>query len=229
MAAAIFGFVVIAVLAVIAIFILVAVAVAVALILVRIALALPLAMAIGGIIAAISSIWIDDAWSLVFAGSSFLLAFPAMGWMFRDSNLNPAKTAASPPPKAMLPLEPAGDVDLVAAWEKANTLAPGYALRLMAARETCAQLLKRSETAALDMELIEGAHMIRSHVPEIVAQNGEAIADAVGGDQKAARLALVEDLETIARMANTRLARRQEANRDRLATLRAHLSARSKE
>ena len=60
--AAVSGFIIAAVVAVIAIFILVAVA----LVLVRIALALLLAMAAGGIIAAISSIWIDDAWPGVY-------------------------------------------------------------------------------------------------------------------------------------------------------------------
>ncbi|MAF27641.1 MAG: hypothetical protein CL820_12490 [Croceicoccus sp.] len=223
--AAVSGFIIAAVVAVIAIFILVAVA----LVLVRIALALLLAMAAGGIIAAISSIWIDDAWPLVFMGASILLAFPAIGWMFRDSSLKAARAPANTAPKVVLPPEPAGDTELIAAWEKANSLAPGYALRLMAARESCAQLLNRSELSSLDMALIEGAQMIRTHVPDVVAHNGEAIADSVGEEQNLARLALVEDLETIARIAQARLARRKEAGRDGLATLRAHLSARSTE
>lgn len=223
--AAIFGFLVVVVLAVISIVVIVAIA----LVLVRIAVALLLAMAAGALFAAISSIWIEDAWPVVFVGSSILLSFPTLAWMFRDSNPQADHAGSKATPQVVRPLEPSGDVKLTAAWERASELAPEFRSRLMAARETCAQLLNRCEATSLDMDLIEGAQMIRSHVPEVVTQNEEAIADAPSADQKAARLALVEDLETIALMARTRLTRRQEANRDGLSTLRAHLSARSKE
>lgn len=225
----VFAFLVIAVVLVIGLLVAVSVFMAVVLLVIRLAGAILLAMAGGGIAAAIAAIWIEDAWPLIFASVSLLLLIPAIGWMFRarspKSNLAPADAI----PKTIRPLEPAGDTELIAAWKQAEALAPGYALRLMAARETCAQLLNRSDASLLDMDLIEGAQMVRKHVPDVIAQNAEAIVDSAGDDLEAARLALVEDLETIARIAQNRLVRRKEANRDRLTALRAHLSSRSTE
>lgn len=114
--AAIFGFLMVAVLAVIALVVIVAIA----LVLVRIAVALLLAMAAGALFAAISSIWIDDAWSVVFVGSSILFSFPALAWMFRDSSSQAGIAAIEATPQAVRPLEPSGDVKLTAAWERAS-------------------------------------------------------------------------------------------------------------
>ncbi len=146
--------------------------VAIALVLVRIAVALLLAMAAGALFAAISSIWIKDAWSVALVGSRILLSFPALAWMFRDSSPQAVHAATKAAPQVVRPPEPSGDVKLTAAWERASELAPEFRSCLMAARETCAQLRNRCEATSLDMDLIEGAQMIRSHVPKVIMQNG---------------------------------------------------------
>lgn len=223
--ATVLSFLIVAVLVAIVIIAFLAIAVA----LVRIAAALLLAIAGGGIIAAIASVWLEDTWPVVFIATSILLAFPALGWMFREKGERRKPASMEALSILQEQIEPAGNAELTAAWERAGVLAPEFAARLLAARQSCARLLKRSEATSLDMEMIEGAQMIRRHVPEVVLQNGEAIADSSGSELRAARVALVEDLEKIALMADNRLERLREANKDKLATLRAHLSSRSTE
>ena len=164
-----------------AISVMVAVIFVVCRLLIAIALSLALAVGLGTAVALVSGS--TEPHTVGFLVS--VLAFvPGLAFSWRWVNpfrTNPraADVAASLEAKVAAPLaiaeplEPAGDQAVAAAWESAATLAPAHNARLVAARQSCAALLRQfgENNAALDVEWIEAAMRIRRHIPPFVAES----------------------------------------------------------
>jgi hypothetical protein len=125
-------------------------------------------------------------------------------------------------PRAVFPRK---DRAVESAWDRAEEVAPAYAVELRQSRAACARLLTlQSTSATLDPEIIETCTLIRRHVPELVEQTARACDGASPEEAAALRASLAARLQDLSSRAaelteNARLAARED-----LAIRHAHLA-----
>jgi hypothetical protein len=125
--------------------------------------------------------------------------------------------------------EPAADMVVVTAWNRAARLAPAQRQRLNAAREACAYVLHWSEGHPFDIETMECAVLIRKRLPELVDQTASYCELSGRSERREVTEAMVGDLERLGRMALTRVERSKEQLGESLAATRAHIASRTNE
>lgn len=181
---------------------------------------------------------------LVFAGLLVLLvprlvrhfgepraaALPAAGTVPQSSAAAPTPAVPADGLAPQTSAQPQGredDPGVHIAWEKVLTLVPAEAPRLLAARASCARLLKLAEGNISDLRLIDcGAH-VRRNVPALV-EHVTALWDSAGQAERAEMSSgLVEDLEKLARRSDTEFDRHRQMLRDNLQILRRHVANRA--
>lgn len=132
------------------------------------------------------------------------------------------RSRPKPPPP---PPEPPADHAVSTAWDTLRAASGNAADRIDGARNSCARLLAATGSDCTDFSLLEWAVFIRKHLPELA---GPGLADwrAAPAAERPRRMEqLIVSLENIGREAERRM---DAAAPDKIATLHAHIEARTR-
>lgn len=131
------------------------------------------------------------------------------------------------------PVESAADAAVGNAWEQLASMVPlEDSAQLFEARAVCVQLLRLSEEAALDLDIIACVVLLRHSLPDLATNNARLWARADPAERTLLARGILEDAERLAVYASrvmTRGARHdRRAYQDGLAALRNHIAARTR-
>lgn len=123
--------------------------------------------------------------------------------------------------------EPSADALVATAWARAGRLAPGHRQRLASARAACAYVLHWAESDPFDMDAVACAVLIRKRLPELVEKTDHYCRLAERGERRGVIDAMVGDLDSLGRMAMTRVERAKAQLGESLAATRTHIATRT--
>lgn len=144
-----------------------------------------------------------------------------------------AKEEVLPDPVTLEPeayagaIEPRAEHKVSKAWEQLTGMLPAADVRgLNRARDACARLLAASDAQPLALELMETAVLIRRNLPELAHRNASLWSDADEAERAGLSAGIVVDVALLEKRAEGQLFALRRNRRDDLLAVRSHLAAR---
>jgi hypothetical protein len=147
------------------------------------------------------------------------------GWDAREE-VFPVPVALEPEAYAGA-IEPRAERKVSKAWEQLTGMLPAADVRgLNRARDACARLLAASDAQPLALELMETAVLIRRNLPELAHRNASLWSDADEAERAGLSAGIVADVALLEKRAEGQLSALRRNRRDDLHAIRNHLAAR---